>query len=103
MILEHFLSIICSDKGFVLTNSLTLFNIINSVDKTNYLAILSHHPRTTVSLETLPLKNIGLLKKQTKQTNKQNKQTNKTNKQTNKPKRESYNRKGTGIAEDGQD
>ena len=80
MILEHFLSIICSDKGFVLTNSLTLFNIINSVDKTNYLAILSHHPRTTVSLETLPLKNIGLLKKQTKQTNKQNKQTNKQTK-----------------------
>ena len=60
MILEHFLSIICSDKGFVLTNSLTLF--INSVDKTNYLVILSHHPRTTVSLETLPLKNIGSLR-----------------------------------------
>ena len=62
MILERFPFIICSDKGFVLTNSSTLFNIINSVDKTNYLVILSHHPRTNVSLETLPLKNISSLR-----------------------------------------
>ena len=62
MILEHFSPSFVLTKVFVLTNSLTLFNIINSVDKTNYLVILSHHPRTTVSLETLPLKNIGLLR-----------------------------------------
>ena len=89
MILEHFLSIICSDKGFVLTNSLTLFNIINSVDKTNYLVILSHYPRTTVSLETLPPKKYWFAKiknKQNKQTNKQNKQNKQTNKTNQKGK-----------------